>query len=820
MSDDKENEMSTKYKINTLINNIQYKLNKRSAYNLNNPNKGNIDMNLFQSFGPTGIIDNSINTKNLKGIKYQYQDTNIYRPSIIQNPKINNYMNDINNNNNLVITAQPELTNNTNLPINEFYLRNIIKDEFTNLILPYQKDVMCNSNLMESKLNEIEKKFQIIINAQNMGNLNDNAKIISAYLCSNLSNDSLNKNIEKLKIEYDSLFEGLQKKIDSLSNQLNMQKMNNDSNFSNIFQKIDNISKKVNENDNKEIKTYVEKNIFDNSINLLNERQNKIINDNENNIRNLNNQIDNNIRNLNNQIDNMNKSLNQYKIDINNDINKINGLSNNINSLRTDFGKITEDVSQIKYQVTPDIINKINSIDLNSLKQQVSPKEFKNLKDNLNICETNLNSIKTMAENSDKTIFDLKKLINNVEEKQNLSNKNIEKVQPLLNENILDKIKNIDKKIEELSKIKISIDTNNNSNNNNNDNNENNNVKKDDNNNNEEKKDEQELFIGGSRRQQRNNKNVNNNNNNTNKNNNNNNLDEKSLNLIKQLEKINLNELQKIDFNNILTQINDLNNENKILSNKINEQNKEISQINEKIKNFQNNKNPFEKNNYNLYKSEIKEDFKSNLFEFNDPYKREPKINDKNINNINNKEKEKDIFNNDKKDKDKNNAIDNNNDLLEDDYDDFDKDFDDNKNDFDINNDKDKDKEKNKDKDKEKNGFDIFDDKKKDDILFNDNNFSDVYNKKNENKKEFGNFDKYAETNILDQIMGIGGSRRNNNDFNKNFNSGGTFITGSISDSKNNNFNLNDNLPVPIPNEDKSKNTSKNTSKNDEIKDK
>ena len=90
MSDDKENEMSTKYKINTLINNIQYKLNKRSAYNFNNPNKGNIDMNLFQSFGPTGIIDNSINTKNLKGIKYQYQDTNIYRPSIIQNPKINN----------------------------------------------------------------------------------------------------------------------------------------------------------------------------------------------------------------------------------------------------------------------------------------------------------------------------------------------------------------------------------------------------------------------------------------------------------------------------------------------------------------------------------------------------------------------------------------------------------------------------------------------------------------------------------------------------------------------------------------------------------
>ena len=68
MSEDKENEMSTRNKINTLINNIQYKLNKRAAYNLNNQNKGNIDINVFQSFGPTGMpIDKDIiNSKNFK----------------------------------------------------------------------------------------------------------------------------------------------------------------------------------------------------------------------------------------------------------------------------------------------------------------------------------------------------------------------------------------------------------------------------------------------------------------------------------------------------------------------------------------------------------------------------------------------------------------------------------------------------------------------------------------------------------------------------------------------------------------------------------
>ena len=788
MTESKENEMSTKSKINTLINDIQNKLNKRAGYRLNNPNRGNIDINTFQSFGPAGI---PLNQEGLNSKEYKLNNHKTYFGI---NPKYNNYVKDINNN--IPPISQPIITNEGNFPINEFHLRNIIKDEFTNLILPYQKDAVCNSNLMESKLNDIEKKFQIIINAQNMGNLNDNAKIISAYLCSNLSNDNLNKNIEKLKMEYDNLFDGLQKKIDSLSNQLSMQKMNNDSNISNIFKKMEILDKKLKEIDDKDVKIYVEQNIFDEAINKFNENQNKIKNDSENNIKNLNNQIENNLRNINNQIDNINKSLNQYKLDINNEINKINGLDNNLNSLRTDFGKITEDVSQVKYQITPDIIKKINSIDFNSLKQQISFNDFKNLKDNVNIFETNLNSIKTMVENSDKSIYDLKKLINNIEEKQNSSNKNIQNIQPLLNENILEKIKIINDKIEELSKIKN--DNENKINNSNKNNNKDENKDDDKENNKEEKKEEEPgIFIGGSRRQQRNNKSVNNNSINKSANIN---LDQKSLDLIKQLENINLNELQKVDFNNILKDINNLNNENKNLLNKIDQQNKEISEINQKIKNLQNNtnnlvsnKNTLESNIYNLSKSEIKNDFKSNKLEFNDPYKREPKIND--VYNKKMNEKDKDIFDN--------NKIDDN--MIEDEYDDFDKDIDDNKNEFDFN--------KDKDKNKEINPLSLLDDKiKQNDLLSDKNNFeSERFNKKS-SKNDYGKFDKYAETNILDQIMGLGGSRRNN-DFDKNFNSGGTFITGSLTASKKDNFI--DKKPVFNDN-----NKINNKSKNEEIIDK
>ena len=802
MMEEQESIMSTRTKINTLINDIQNKLNKRVGYNLNYSNKRDIDLNVFKSFG-TGIpVDqNEINSKDFQNMQSQYN----VKTKLSSYPKLNNYVNNINEN--------IPINNNSGYPVNEYYLRNLIKEEFSSLILPYQKDVVCNSNLMESKLGEIDKKFQIILNAQNMGNLNDNAKIISAYLCSNLSSDSMNKNIEKLKIEYDTLFDGLQKKIDSLNNQMNMHKTNNDSNISDVYKKMENFEKKLfeieNKDKNKEIKTYVEKNIFDDTVNNLNEKQNRIINDNENKI-----------RNLNDQIDTINKSINQYKLEIN----KINGLDNNINSLRSEFGKVTEDISKIKYQVTPEVINKINSIDLNSLKQQVSPYEFKSLKDNMNIYETNLNSIKTMAENSDKTIFELKKQITNVEQKQNSTNKNIENIQPLLNENILGKITEINGKIEELSKIKVE---------NENKNNENNDKKE-----NEEKKEEEaELFFGGSRRQQRNNKNTNNNINKSV----NNNLDEKSLNLIKQLEKINLDELQKMDFNNILTQINDLSKENKNLSNKIEEQNKTISEINEKIKNLKTNNNNFDpiqgalafdtkdkdKSPFDFNKpSEINKELNMNKYEINDPYFRGPKNNDIELNNkkkdsININIDDIDVFKSDRsKGKEKEKVITKKDTInnIEEEYDDFDNNFDDN-NDFDIS----KTKDKNKDKDNEKK-FDFLnptsnlEDKnknKKDDILGDINFNEDIYNNKKNPQKDKPSFDKYSEMNILDQIMGAG-SRRNNdiNAFDKKVSSG-TFITGSIGGigGSKNNFDIND---KPSVFDDEIKNKSKNNS----IKDK
>ena len=712
MMNEESKEMSTKSKINYLINDIQNKLNKRASNNY----ISNMPYN-----SPNNIINNYVN-----------------------NPlaKVNS-----NYNNNYIPYQQQTLFNQG---LNEYTIRNIIKEEFSNLILPYQKDLLVNKTNFDTKLNEVEKKFEIIINAQNMGNLNDNAKIISSYLSYNLSNEDSKKNMQKFKNEYDNKIEDLEKKYNSMIEKIkiiNEEKIKNQDNLDNIGYKIENIIKLLDEKEDKKIdenennKIYLEKNIFDNELIKLNQR----IND-------SNKGQSQDILKLNEQIDNIAKQINQYKIEIN----KISNLDTNLNSMRGDFGKITEDISSLKYQITPEIINKINSIDFNKLKQQIPLMEFNKLKNDINTFENNFYSVKNISENNDRNISELKNQVNDIEQKQNSMNKNVE-------EKISQKIKELNEKIEEMVK---------------NQNQKEKEEKKEEinfNNEEEKKEGEHDTFIGSSRRQQRNSKSINTNINNNNKNIG---LDEKSMNLIKQLEKINLDELQKMNFNNLLNQIGDLSRENKILSDKIDEQNKTIAQINEKI------------NNMNL-KSFKEKDITSNINEYkkNDIYQR----NDFNLN------EPKISINNDK-----NKFTPKKESSMEDDYDDFDKDFNSNK------------KENIKEKDKESilsNNND--NNSNKINLLDNKNALDDIIKK---SKNEFGSFTKYSEVNILDQIMGVGDRGKKQglgNDFTEQkFGGGSTFITGSLNENNNKNL-VNNEKPKIFEEENKFENNNDVQEKNE-----
>ena len=710
MNDEESKEMSTKSKINLLINDIQSKLSNRTtnnplAYNIVYKNSNTLNNNYVTNFSPL--------------------NNNYYVPKTGQNFSYQNQS------------------------WNEYNLRKMIKDEFSILILPYQKDLLNTKKNFDEKSIDIEKKFEYIINAQNFGNLNDNAKIISTYLNTNISNDNANKNFEKIKIEYNKKFEDLEKKINYISEQIkiiNEEKTKNEQNFENFRNKFENIKKilekKEDKDDTKEIKIYLEKNTFDKEINKLKEE-----------INNNKNEQNQSALKLNEQIDNMSKLINQFKIEVN----KINNLDSNINSIRGEFGKIKEDISSLKFQISPDIIEKINSIDFNKLKQQVSLIEFNKIKNDLNNFENNFYSVKNISENNDRNISDIKSQINDIEQKQNSINKTLE-------DKISDKIKEINDKLEEILKKEKEKE--------NEEKKEEMNVN--DNNNEKNNEEEPDIFIGSSRRQKRNSKSINQVINNNNKNPNN--LDEKTMGLIKQLEKINLDELQNMNFSNLLNQVGDLSRENKILSDKIEEQNKIISQINEKINNININTKNSQKEKENII-NEFKLD---NMIKKSDFNIKDPKVDIKNLNNIDNKlTPKKDSF-------------------IEDDYDDFDKDI--------ISNKKEENKEKeSNDNNENKNNLNnLLDDK-----VYR----ADILKK---SKNEFGSFSKYSEVNILDQIMGIGEKdKKQGFDIGYSepkFGGGSTFITGSLTDNKKFNFNE----KPPIFEEENNKNEN-NENKKDEL---
>ena len=199
MLNEEEKEMSTKNKINYLINDIQNKLNKRVS---NNNTYKNIYNQGYQAIPSNGYINNT--------------------------PILNN---------NYITSANTNFPYHQ-VPFNDYDLRKIIKDEFSSLILPYQKDSNIYKNNIDKKLNDFEIKFEYIINAQNMGNTNDNAKIISNYLSSNISNENTKKNFEKLKNEYDSKFEELENKFNSVLEQIkiiNEEKNKNEEKFNKLF---------------------------------------------------------------------------------------------------------------------------------------------------------------------------------------------------------------------------------------------------------------------------------------------------------------------------------------------------------------------------------------------------------------------------------------------------------------------------------------------------------------------------------------------------------------------------------------------------------
>ena len=512
-----------------------------------------------------------------------------------------------------------------NSSLNYYEIKNIIRNEFAELILPYQKQVNNFDNIVQQKINLVESNLKGIIDSKSFENMNHTAQMINMFMknqnfgnnnnisnnINNINNSNINfnksemsnsknnnsniNNLEsklnlKLKNEYDKKIDIIERQINSMNSLLKTLKETFDSNMLDIFKNQDNNKSYTEKSEYEKYKTDI--NI---EIKKIKEEQKKI-------------------KSINETLEKLINNVNELSI-LNNDNKYL--FSNEINSLKDKYENINEIFSNLKGKINNNQFDKLLKLNLDSL-QSINIYEINEMKEKIKSINDNVDDLYERLKSNDKNINNINNKNNELEQNLNYINKDVE----FLNkQNLTFKIDEINKKLEEY------FIRNNTLSNQNDDKDNDNNIKES---NNDEIENDNILGIKGSRRQKRNSTKIKNLNLN---------LDENMIKILKQIE--------NIDFDNINKRLDELSNENKMLISKIetnndnfmniNEQeniiNQKIEELNKKIKESENRLYLLELKNYgnvNENQNEVEKEEK----EIKSPFS---PINSNSNNNINNK---------------------------------------------------------------------------------------------------------------------------------------------------------------------------------------
>ena len=512
-----------------------------------------------------------------------------------------------------------------NSSLNYYEIKNIIRNEFAELILPYQKQVNNFDNIVQQKINLVESNLKGIIDSKSFENMNHTAQMINMFMknqnfgnnnnisnnINNINNSNINfnksemsnnknnnsniNNLEsklnlKLKNEYDKKIDIIERQINSMNSLLKTLKETFDSNMLDIFKNQDNNKSYTEKSEYEKYKTDI--NI---EIKKIKEEQKKI-------------------KSINETLEKLINNVNELSI-LNNDNKYL--FSNEINSLKDKYENINEIFSNLKGKINNNQFDKLLKLNLDSL-QSINIYEINEMKEKIISINDNVDDLYERLKSNDKNINNINNKNNELEQNLNYINKDVE----FLNkQNLTFKIDEINKKLEEY------FIRNNTLSNQNDDKDNDNNIKES---NNDEIENDNILGIKGSRRQKRNSTKIKNLNLN---------LDENMIKILKQIE--------NIDFDNINKRLDELSNENKMLISKIetnndnfmniNEQeniiNQKIEELNKKIKESENRLYLLELKNYGNVNENQNEEEKEEK-EIKSPFS---PINSNSNNNINNK---------------------------------------------------------------------------------------------------------------------------------------------------------------------------------------
>ena len=441
--------------------------------------------------------------------------------------------------NNNYFSEEISKSNSSGSSLSYYHIKNIIRNEFAELIIPYQKQLNNYDNIIQQKIDIVESNLKGIIDSKSFDNMNHTAQMINMVMNNsnfgnnngqNMVNNNNKNNLENklnlmLKNQYDNKIDVMERQISSMNSLLKTFKETFDSNMLDIFKKED------------YKKTYTEKSEYEKYKNEINSDIRKIKEEQKK------------LNAMNETLEKLFKNINELTVQSDNNNNNF---LNEINSLKNNFGNMDKILTDLEGKLNINQLDKLKQINLESLKS-INIYEINEMKEKIKSMNDNVDDLYEKLKNNDKNINNINIKYNELEQNLNYINKDVE----FLNkQNLIEKIEEINKKLED-SVIKNKSVSNQNENlikessNKNQENNDN--IKES---NNEEIENENIFGLKGSRRQRRNLTKVENN---------------------SKIKNSNLN----FDFDNIKKQLDELSNQNKMLISKIETNNNNFMNINE-----------------------------------------------------------------------------------------------------------------------------------------------------------------------------------------------------------------------------------------------
>lgn len=441
--------------------------------------------------------------------------------------------------NNNYFSEEISKSNSSGSSLSYYDIKNIIRNEFAELIIPYQKQLNNYDNIIQQKIDTVESNLKGIIDSKSFDNMNHTAQMINMVMKNsnfgnnngqNMVNNNNKNNLENkfnlmLKNQYDNKIDVMERQISSMNSLFKTFKETFDSNMLDIFKKED------------YKKTYTEKSEYEKYKNEINSDIRKIKEEQKK------------LNAMNETLEKLFKNINELTVQSDNNNNNF---LNEINSLKNNFGNMDKILTDLEGKLNINQLDKLKQINLESLKS-INIYEINEMKEKIKSMNDNVDDLYEKLKNNDKNINNINIKYNELEQNLNYINKDVE----FLNkQNLIEKIEEINKKLED-SVIKNKSVSNQNENlikessNKNQENNDN--IKES---NNEEIENENIFGLKGSRRQRRNLTKVENN---------------------SKIKNSNLN----FDFDNIKKQLDELSNQNKMLISKIETNNNNFMNINE-----------------------------------------------------------------------------------------------------------------------------------------------------------------------------------------------------------------------------------------------